>query len=291
MATIDWNKLVDDDSDDEKNLNIVQEKKTSAEPTLPEDYDYTDPETSIRTVITYEWLPKDEDSPENDPLKAVKKTYKYKVEQKKILQCVARRKHLKKFGLAENDPPGPNPHTTSYKEEINIQYVKGNDAYQNGDDEPITKFTCSHCGRDHQSSTCPTLQSSVPNGDIGIGSSMSSSTAKYVAPSRRMNSTADVVAGKSASSGPIRGPDEPTIRVTNLPIETRESDLKDLFGIHGHISRIHVPRDMITKAAKGYAFITFDNMMSANKAAKLMNNYPYAYMALSVEVVQRSKRN
>ena len=47
----------------------------------------------------------------------------YKVETKKFLKSVARRKAWKKFGAAESDPPGPNAANTIISEEIYMQFV------------------------------------------------------------------------------------------------------------------------------------------------------------------------
>ena len=52
----------------------------------------------------------------------------FKVETKKFHKSIARRKAWKKFGLAENDPPGPNPANTIISEEIYMQFVHSKDA-------------------------------------------------------------------------------------------------------------------------------------------------------------------
>lgn len=287
MGNIDWNELIEGDSDEEsyQRTSVVRQANGAvAESSLPPTYDHTDHETAIRTVIKYEWLPEDEVLPDGKNAKKV--TYKYKVERKRILQSIARRKHLSKFGAAANDLPGPNPHTTSYKEEINIQYLRGNDAADFKPEERIIpKSVCSHCGLDHLSSKCPTQQNLQ---DLSTVGALSSNTAKYVPPSRRPGAATEI-AGKSTV--PLNRPDEPIIRVTNLPEEIREGDLKELFSRFGYITRAYLGRDRITGAAKGYAFITYDTLKSAQTAVASMNGYGYAHLVLGVEMAQSTRSN
>jgi translation initiation factor 3 subunit G len=51
--------------------------------------------------------------------------------------------------------------------------------------------------------------------------------------------------------------DAATIRVTNLSEETRDGDLKDLFGRFGTITRIFLAKDKNTQQSKGFAFIRY----------------------------------
>lgn len=293
MATVDWTKLVDDESEDEQHFSVVQgagqapaQQAGSSTDGLPAGTDSLDPETSVRTVVKYEKMTQDEIDANGGKYNTRKITYKYKVERKKILQCVARRKHLKKFGLAVNDPPGPNYQTTSIKDEVEIQYSKDvATPLKASKEEPILKFTCSHCGLDHQTTTCPSLNPTASQ-VVSPTTGFAAASSKYVAPGLRGSSGAQPPPTEARSSGQ---PEEPTIRVTNLPSETREQDLRELFGVYGHITRVFVPRDPTTREAKGYAFITFDTMHPARLSAKLMNNYNYASMALNVELVQKPR--
>ncbi len=46
---------------------------------------------------------------------------KVRVETKKVLKSVARRRTLKKFGQAKDDGPGPDPATTIVAEDVYMQ--------------------------------------------------------------------------------------------------------------------------------------------------------------------------
>ena len=57
--------------------------------------------------------------------------------------------------------------------------------------------------------------------------------------------------------------------VGNLPYDTTDQDLQDLFGQHGQVTDVHVPMDRETGRPRGFAFVTMDSkdaMVSAIKA-------------------------
>lgn len=74
-----------------------------------------------------------------------------------------------------------------------------------------------------------------------------------------------------------------TIRVTNLPEEIQDGDLKDLFSPFGRISRIFLAKDKYTGQSKGFAFVSFDTREAAMKAIAAVNGFGYANLILNVE--------
>jgi translation initiation factor 3 subunit G len=74
--------------------------------------------------------------------------------------------------------------------------------------------------------------------------------------------------------------DLPTLRVTNLSEDVQESDLWDLFGRFGRISRIYVGKDQETGLCKGFAFVSFEDRAEAERAMKKINGLPYDHLIL-----------
>lgn len=83
---------------------------------------------------------------------------------------------------------------------------------------------------------------------------------------------------------PNRGKDENnTIRITNLPEETQDGDIRDLFKDFGRITRIFLAKDKNTGNSKGFAFVSYDSRESASRAIKGVNGHGYNNLILSVE--------
>jgi RNA recognition motif-containing protein len=62
-----------------------------------------------------------------------------------------------------------------------------------------------------------------------------------------------------------------TVRVSNLPEETKESDLQFLFKNFGTIKRLTLARDRETQQFKGYAHVGFSRREEASLAIKALN--------------------
>jgi RNA recognition motif-containing protein len=59
--------------------------------------------------------------------------------------------------------------------------------------------------------------------------------------------------------------------VGNLPFETSELDLRDLFGQSGQIIEVKVVTDRETGRSRGFAFVEMSNAEEANKAISELN--------------------
>lgn len=77
--------------------------------------------------------------------------------------------------------------------------------------------------------------------------------------------------------------DEATVRVTNLPEETQEQDLRDLFTPFGSLSRVYLAKDKTSNTSKGFAFITFNDKKDAQKAIECVSGFGYDHLILKVE--------
>lgn len=241
----------------------------------------------IKTITEYK---------RNEEGKKVKVVRKVRVETKKVLKSVARRRTLKKFGQAKDDGPGPDPATTIVAEDVYMQFVSNKDLDEQQNDESLAKVKgsfvkCRICRGDHWSASCPYKDK------LGEGASLAgavkpkeenklpviledkSKPAKYVPPSKR---------GEGASKGGetmSRKSDQdfPTVRVTNLSESTRETDLQELFKSFGNIIRVYLGRDKNSGASKGFAFISFAKREDAQRAINTLNGYGYDHLILSVE--------
>jgi translation initiation factor 3 subunit G len=74
-----------------------------------------------------------------------------------------------------------------------------------------------------------------------------------------------------------------TIRVWNMPLETNESDLAELFKPFGKVNRIRMSRDKRTNQFRGFAFVSFQSQQDAQNAIIAVDGYAYHHLILKVE--------
>ncbi|KAF8737101.1 hypothetical protein AX14_013460 [Amanita brunnescens Koide BX004] len=258
--------------------------------------DFVD-ENGIRTTVEYAI---------NDEGKKVKITRRIRrVLQKSIVEhAVAERQKWAKFGQEKGSKPGPDRATTTVGEEVTLKLSAGNKSQEpesNPEDNVKARLTkagagkvvCRVCKGDHFTAKCPYkdklagLESSILEDEVGGASDTAppppgpapSTTGKYVPPSMR--------AGASRAGESMRGTgnreDLPTLRVTNISEDTQESDLRELFGGFGRVARVYVGRDRETGAGKGFAFVSFEERASAEKAQEKVNGKGYDNLILSVQ--------
>ena len=70
--------------------------------------------------------------------------------------------------------------------------------------------------------------------------------------------------------------------VGNLPYETGEAELQDLFAGSGTVESVKVMRDMATGRARGFAFVEMSTDEEAQQAITAMNEYKLGGRALTV---------
>jgi RNA recognition motif-containing protein len=70
--------------------------------------------------------------------------------------------------------------------------------------------------------------------------------------------------------------------VGNLPYETGETDLQDLFAQAGTVETVKVMRDMATGRARGFAFVEMSTDEEAQKAITQLNDHQLGGRGLTV---------
>ncbi|OWF42666.1 Eukaryotic translation initiation factor 3 subunit G-B [Mizuhopecten yessoensis] len=240
----------------------------------------------------------------------VKTVKTYKIEHRRAPKTVAKRKNWRKFGEAENDPPGPNSANTIVQvEEIPMAFVHNEEEQSEQVEDPLNKLktqklvSCRICKGEHWTTKCPykdtlgplqeklqddkpaTADGAAPPGGPGAATAAGSaagmgSTAggKYVPPSLRDGAKRG--AGETMQS---KRDESATIRVTNLSEDTRESDLQELFRPFGPIQRIYLAKDKNTGQSKGFAFINFHRREDAARAITGVSGFGYDHLILNVE--------
>ena len=151
--------------------------------------------------------------------------------------------------------------------------------------------TCRLCKGAHFTSKCPyrdTLGAlgvggaDTPEGDgmatpqnepvatssMGAGGSAGS---KYVPPSMRAGAGRGAGEMMGRPGGMMNRDDMPTLRVTNVSEDTDENDLRDLFSRFGRVARVFIGKDRDTGIGKGYAFVSFEDKATAEKAMAKTN--------------------
>ena len=79
--------------------------------------------------------------------------------------------------------------------------------------------------------------------------------------------------------------------VGNLPYETGEQDLQDLFGQAGSVESVSVMRDMATGRARGFAFVEMATDADAQKAIAELHDKAFGGRTLTVnEARPRTER-
>ena len=70
--------------------------------------------------------------------------------------------------------------------------------------------------------------------------------------------------------------------VGNLPYNTVEQDLQDLFASAGAVDTVNLVRDMATGQARGFGFVEMATDEDANNAIQQLNNFNYGGRNLTV---------
>jgi cold-inducible RNA-binding protein len=70
--------------------------------------------------------------------------------------------------------------------------------------------------------------------------------------------------------------------VGNLPYQTTEADLQQLFESSGSVASINVVRDRATGQARGFAFVEMSDVDSAQRAIKDLDRHEYGGRQLTV---------
>ena len=234
----------------------------------------------------------------------------------KVSREIASRRQWKKFGEAKDHPPGPNTKTTLIGEEVFLRLAQNKnwDIEEKADSimkaDKVKTITCRHCQGAHWTSKCPlkdmmslmeTSDSKSPS-SVGLPDSfMRPSASPALSSSSSLGVTGTPTPGKyiprsqrasqSGDSLSHDGRDDslPTIRVTNLSENAQDSDLRDLFGPFGNVTRTFIAKDHVTGFCKGFAFVTFTTREAAALAIEKVHRYAYDNLILKVEWANPNK--
>ncbi|VDP13659.1 unnamed protein product, partial [Soboliphyme baturini] len=230
-------------------------EQVEAETELPEEEEII--KDGIRTVKHYKF---------GENGQKVRLLMQYKIERKKVPKAVALRKKWHKFGeaavLAGEES---SQSTTNLGEEVKMQFVRtrtGEPTELNREETDAAKLkvqpqirVCRYCkSPDHWTPQCPykdfiegeraAAEGTVPKDarQKELEEKMKSGT--YVPPSLRMGGAARM------STDLNQRRDDTTVRVTNLPEDTTDLVLKDIFSKSGKVYRIYLAKDKITNKCK-----------------------------------------
>ena len=78
--------------------------------------------------------------------------------------------------------------------------------------------------------------------------------------------------------------------VGNLPFQTTDEDLGDLFAVHGTVAQASVITDRETGRSRGFGFVTFDTDEAAQTAQAALDGQDYNGRALKVNEAQDKKK-
>ena len=160
----------------------------------------------------------------------------------------------------------------------------------------LTRITCRYCKGQHWTNNCPNKelyeeierQKDKVDGSKKLDSpsiQSSGTDGAYVPPNKRAGAVQNAgSAGGGRKFEPRFGQkEEYTIRVTNLPEEATENDLKELFKPFGNVSRVFLAKDKNTQQSRGFAFVTFLHKDDAQRAIIGVDNFGYHHLILKVE--------
>lgn len=100
------------------------------------------------------------------------------------------------------------------------------------------------------------------------------------------------------SSQPTTVEESTTIRVSHLPMESTEDDVRALFRPFGDVSRVSMPKKVITlpdgsqiRESRGFAYVAFFNRRDAERAMARLQRYPFGNQILELEWAKPQSRD
>lgn len=70
--------------------------------------------------------------------------------------------------------------------------------------------------------------------------------------------------------------------VGNLPFDSTEANLRDLFSAHGTVTDLHMPSDRATGSPRGFAFVTMDSPSTMQAAIDALHTRAFMGRPLTV---------
>ena len=163
----------------------------------------------------------------------------------------------------------------------------------------MKNVTCRHCEGPHWTATCPfkeifsadALKKKTEGLKLGSGDDLlnaASTSGKYIPPSQRAREQQQQFQSTSVTAQVQSEPSQ-TIRISNLSDIVTDQDVRFLCSALGSVSRVYLAKDKITGASRGFAFVTFQSMLDAERAASKLNGHLYGNMVLNVSMAEDRK--
>ena len=208
------------------------------------------------------------------------------------IHTIETRKNWKKFGDCTGIV-GPEKNITQLtNEDIYLERPKTEEKSSDPWEKLYTTTStvvCRLCGsNEHMFLWCPkrqTMGDSAIDAKLAAAGGGSSSvpvpdtTGKYVPPNQRRDASGRARGGEDKTE---RNRDEPSVRVSNLPEEATDMDIRELFGSFGPILRATVVKDKVTFRSKGFAYVNFAYPEDAQKAINKLDKHGYGNLILQV---------
>lgn len=247
-------------------------------------------ERGIKKVIEYRF------NEDGQKVKVTTTTRVRRLANARISKRALERRNWAKFGDAVQEDVGARLTMVS-TEEILLERPKaagsksedkaaGDSLTQLGKSGGAVLMLCRTCGKkgEHWTSRCPFKDLAAPSDTFTDKPPAAAETSAgvpgvkgaYVPPSMRPGA-------EKVGSDMRRRNDENSVRVTNLSEDTREADLRELFGTFGPVTRAYVAMDQKTGTSRGFGFVNFMHREEAQRAINKLNGYGYDNLILRVE--------
>lgn len=206
-------------------------------------------------------------------------TRTYKVENKEtyLTPLLTTRRSWAKFGQEKGKPAGPDPMLVTLDADMYLELkskkeiedtADSNDLKDKLQEGPQKVVNCRICKGDHWTSKCPYKDNIAVIGEGGEGEGAEGAGKPEGASEGQpggVNKSGVYVPPRRTESSMDQRDDTATVRVTNLSENTREEDLKELFGPFGPIQRVYLATDNETGLARGFAFIKYYRVEDGQK--------------------------
>jgi len=196
---------------------------------------------------------------QNELGEKVKVTQKIK-KTRKLKATISERRRIPRFGDALTQIISP-------MVEEEQRFVLSSKKIEEKKDKQVilpVAITCRICKGLHFTSKCNNrdLYSPTP--------STPETSGKYIPPNRREGAVM-----------PKR--ENQSLRIDNISADTREQDIRDLFGRFGSLSHVFFPLSESSGDSRGFAFVSFYDKINAEKCIKALDGFRFDSLVLCVE--------
>jgi len=241
-------------------------------------------EDGVRTTIAYVAEKAKVDGKEVvNYFRTLRKSREVTIKKKRSKAALARAGKLSKFGALQGKSQGPEKGiTTQGFDEIYFEFEhekgKKDEVKEDKQQAKSSIINCKNCGGAHWTNRCPNRHmagnSMMTGGDNRGGYQDSSKRPNaYVPPGMR---------DRGGGGGP-HDDNEPTIRISNIPENATQEDMKQLLR-QFHFNKLRLARKNYAPSGnRGFAFVTFTTIQDAYTAMVKLTGHKYGHMVLKAE--------